>query len=286
MLNLDEKWTLAFAPETGGSLTRCSYEGIPVLRNGTGIKDPRETSAFPMVPFIGRITNGVFSFGGSRYTLPPNMPPEPHAIHGHGWQSIWGLSTSGSTYAQLTHKHGGQTGWPWAYTASQVFTAHENTLTVALSLTNKSDTHMPAGLGWHPYFPKHGAQIQADVTHVWASETGQIIANAPCPLTPDTDLRKQRPVSELSLDHCFTAGNGGVTLVWPERNISIRMTAPNALRHLTVYTPPNEDYFCVEPVSHAPDALNIALPADVTGLRTLAPNETFTAKIKLTVSPL
>ena len=50
-----------------------------------------------------------------------------------------------------------------------------------------------------------------------------------------------------------------------------------------VYTPPERDYFCVEPVSHVSNAIHMADPA-AHGLRTLAPGETFEASMKLEVA--
>lgn len=286
-----EDWAVDFTPALGGSVKSCTYQGEPILRPSTGTDDARSTAAFPMVPFIGRITKGQFQFQGTAFTLPPNMPPEPHAIHGHGWQSAWDLSTGSPTsihstsegYAQLTHSHTGATGWPWPYTATQRFSARANTLTLAMSLTNDSERDMPAGLGWHPYFPKDDAEIGADISHVWAGATGQIIGDRPGPLTPETDLRIPRKASDLTLDHCFSAGDEGAKLVWPSRGLSLHMSASAALRHLTVYIPHGENYICVEPVSHAPDALNSALPANVTGLQILKPSQTLSAEITLKV---
>ena len=52
------------------------------------------------------------------------------------------------------------------------------------------------------------------------------------------------------------------------------MTAELPLDFLTVYTPPGRPFFCVEPVSHATDAVNLsALAADV-GMRSLEPGTT------------
>lgn len=291
MSTLLDDWALTFAAETGGSLTSCSYKGLPILRAAIGSSDPRHMSAFPMVPFIGRINKGKFRFDGRAYELPPNMPPEPHAIHGHGWQSAWTLSTELSTsstsvskpYAQLSHTHNGATGWPWAYEAKQMFSASGSALTVAMQLTNQSAQPMPAGLGWHPYFPKNGALIEADTTHVWTGAEGNIIGDSPRPLTPETDLRVARAVSDLALDHCFSTGSGRVKLTWPARGLSVLMTASSPLRHLTVYTPKAADYFCVEPVSHAPDAVNNTLPLKETGLQVLKAGETLSAKITLNV---
>ena len=45
-----------------------------------------------MLPFCSRIHNGRFRYGDRDVSLAPNFPPEPHAIHGFGWQGLWRLS--------------------------------------------------------------------------------------------------------------------------------------------------------------------------------------------------
>lgn len=284
MPEFSKDWTLIFAKAAGGSLKSCVYKGHPILRTAVSAHDPRDSAAFPMVPFIGRITHGRFVFEGQNIQLAPNMPPEPHAIHGRGWHAHWETTLASNGQTALTHAYNGDGDWPWAYTATQRFAAFGNRLILTMALTNNSDRAMPAGLGWHPYFPRDGALLQADVTKVWSGSAGDIIGSRPHILSEDTDLRALRPANSLNLDHCYSAGDGGVRITWPARKLSLDMHASAALRHLTVYTPPGEDYFCVEPVSHAPDAVNNTLPADQTGLQILAPNETLEADITLTVT--
>ena len=284
MPDLSKDWTLEFAPETGGAVKSCQYQGHEILRTAVSHRDPREMSAFPMVPFIGRITNRKFIYQGNRILLNPNMPPEPHAIHGRGWQTPWTMETDQAGAVWLSHIYDGDGDWPWAYRAEQRFSALGKTLMITLSLTNTSKTTMPAGLGWHPYFPRTGAVMKADVLAVWSGSGADNKGYGPQPLTPEIDLRKERPVTDLALDHCFTAGAGDVRLDWPTRGLSLDISASALLRHLTVYVPPGEDYFCVEPVSHAPDAVNSHLPRDKTGLNILQPSETLEAEIAFSVT--
>ncbi|MEL7218992.1 MAG: hypothetical protein AAGK01_11250, partial [Pseudomonadota bacterium] len=53
-----------------------------------------------------------------------------------------------------------------------------------------------------------------------------------------------------------------------------------------VYSPPGEEFFCVEPVSHIPDAVNSALSNDETGLRILKPGEEFEVSCTYSVEEL
>lgn len=263
---------LHLAPDTGGCVERWTIGAWDVLRPTlTGASDPRDFAAFPMVPFVGRIAEGRFTFEGRDIALPPNMPPEPHAIHGQGWQVPWRLARQARSSATLVYEHDGSI-WPWTYRAEQKFDLAEDRLDVTLRLTNTSVQAMPGGLGWHPYFPRGDAEITADVTAIWNDDT-------PKALDSTSDLTTLRSVSSLHLDHAFSAGSARVAIGWPGR--ALAMTASSPCLHLVVYVPPDEDFFCVEPVSHVPDAVNSALSADLTGYRVLGPGEAMTTHIRL-----
>lgn len=277
---------IELAPEQGGCVKAFRWDGLDVLRplDPASGEDapPAEYAAFPLFPFSGRIENGVFSFAGESYAIPPNFPPEPHAIHGQGWQSKWKVVEQTGLLAKLRMRYvGGH--WPWAYEATQTFTLRDDGLRLDLALTNLSERAMPAGLGWHPYFPASDASLLADVSAVWLSGE-DMIPSAPSPLDRATDLRSERRVADLHLDNGFSVGDVGTTITLGNPNVTVRMTSSDVLRHLIVYTPKGKDFFCVEPVSHSPNAINSTLPSEVSGLRVLQPEETLTGTIYLNVT--
>ena len=57
----------------------------------------------------------------------------------------------------------------------------------------------------------------------------------------------------------------------------------SSLDRLVVYTPPEKDYFCVEPVSHVSNAIHMADPL-AHGLRSLAPGESTRAWMQLDIA--
>ena len=272
---------LDLAPNLGGSVMRFSLGERDILRRAISDKDARDTSAFPMVPFSGRIANGVFSTNDETVQLPPNMPPEPHAIHGFGWQTAWNVEEQTADRTVLVHEGGGDA-WPWPYTAKQVFQLTDTGLHLAISVQNKSKTHMPAGLGWHPYFNRQDAKLIADTTHVWLSGD-DMIPSPPVSVPEEIDLRQPRHVDELRLDYAFNVGATVQTFEWP--NLKLVQTADPIFRNLIVYVPKGENFFCVEPATHAPDAVNSTLGNDVTGLKWLSKGETLSGVIRLDVTP-
>ncbi|MEL6475274.1 MAG: aldose 1-epimerase [Pseudomonadota bacterium] len=280
MVSLDAHgWTLALNPYAGGTVERLAYGGSPILRSAQpGAEAPTESAAFPLFPFSGRIENGRFDWDGSAIALPPNFPPEPHAIHGECWTKPWIIASQDADAITLTREHSGE-GWPWRYRSSQGVTLLPGAARVDLAVTNIDTRPMPAGLGWHPYFPRQGATLTANVSGIWKSN-GKTLPIRSSALGPANNLNAPRRVDTLTLDHCFTASNGHARIDWTDGpTLDMRFESP--LDYLIVFVPAGEDFFCVEPVSHAPNAVNV--PADA-GQRTLAPGETLSASIMLAVS--
>ena len=65
--------------------------------------------------------------------------------------------------------------------------------------------------------------------------------------------------------------------------MTISVTASEELRFLHLYMPRGEPFFCAEPVSAMPNAFNRQEPAELTGLRILAPGESCSVSMGFTV---
>ena len=279
---------LRLAPEAGGMVTRYWLERGPRvwewLRPASDAavaqRDGYEAAAFPLVPFSNRIRGGRFRFDGRDVVLPLNRPPERHAIHGQGWQAAWTPREVSTTGALLEFRHAPDA-WPWAYRATQRFALSPAGLTVELTLHNESDAPMPAGLGWHPYLLRTPrTTLIAPVERMWLTDAEMLPTElAPSPAT--ARLSSGVTIDAVSLDNGFTGWSRRAVIDWPELGARLVMTAEPPLDFLTVFIPPSLPFFCVEPVSHATDALNLAGPAAEVGRRQLAPGATLRASITL-----
>ncbi len=269
---------LELAPDLGGSVLRFTRDGRNLLRPAPDNISPNwsatQFAAFPLVPFCGRIANATFTHAGQSVHLPRNLPPESHAIHGFGWQSAWTVTDASATQTSLHHTTDG-TIWPWKYSAQQDFALTPGALTLTLSLTNHGDTLMPAGFGWHPYFPRAEARLCASTVQVWSSTMALL------PVPAADDLSSARLVADLDMDCTYDVAVPVQTLIWPDLTLTLK--SDPVFGKLVVYVPLGEDYFCVEPVSHAPGAINSDLPLKRTGLHYLNPDQTLSGRIELIV---
>jgi aldose 1-epimerase len=244
---------------------------------------PGDTASFPLVPYSNRIRDGRFAFNGRDYRLPLNFGDHPHSIHGVGWQARWTLADRSDDAILLGLDHDGE-GWPFAFRATQSFALEGATLRQEMSITNTSGGPAPAGLGFHPYLPRHrGARLTADVAGVWLTD-GTCLPTARVPCPEEWDLRRGAYVDALGCDNQFEPWDGQARIVWPADGMAVDLAASADLDRLVVYAPPGEDFFCVEPVSHMTDAVNHAargLSPDAAGLRVLEDGETWTVWMRL-----
>jgi aldose 1-epimerase len=281
---------LQLAPGAGGAIVRYWWERSgavhewlrPATRDWLDGRDPYQASAFPLVPYSNRIREGRFVFDGREVTLPRNRPPERHSIHGHGWQGTWTPLEVSSSTARLEYRHAAGA-WPWAYRAEQRLALASTSLTVELGVCNDSATAMPAGLGWHPYFPRTPrTTLTAAVRAMWLTDDEMLPARLETP-APERDPSRGLAADEVVLDNGFTGWCGRAVIDWPELGTRVVMTAGPPLDVLTVYTPPRRPFLCVEPVSHVTDAINLVVAGRAdTGLRVLEPGETLSAAVTLT----
>ena len=101
-----------------------------------------------------------------------------------------------------------------------------------------------------------------------------------CHGTPPADWRhdEPRPVAQSRLDNCFTGWDGPADIIAGPASLRIEATA--VFGQLQVFTPSWADFFCVEPVSHVPDAINRPdLPTDQ-AMRVLEPHESLSGTIR------
>lgn len=129
-----------------------------------------------------------------------------------------------------------------------------------LRVWNLGQTPMPCGLGFHPYLPRTiGTRFHALHKGEW--QTGPDSLPLSLQVQRDAiDWWSGRPVGARHVDTIYTERRGPLTVFWPERGLSLRIEPSDNLYHTGVFVPENEDFFCVEPVSHQTDAVNAPSP--------------------------
>lgn len=272
-------WRLVLRPEIGGAIASLSRDGDNILRPmPEGSTDVLEAACFPLTPYANRIAGGVFEFEGRAIQLPVQPAFSPHALHGDGWLSEWAATRQDQASTTLVHKHEPDR-WPWTYEARQVFTLGDDGLTITLSMTNLSDTPMPAGLGLHPYFPVTGeTRLRFDAAQVWGGGVDEV----PTTLLSASDIHDwssgPRVAEAPFVDNAYVGG-GAAVLAEPDRTTTVTASDNAGWRHIFA---PGGDFCCIEPVTHRPDAAH-APEGEASGWTILAPGRTLSMQMEIAV---
>jgi aldose 1-epimerase len=245
---------------------------------------PLDMACFPLVPFSGRIGYGRFTWEGRTVELERGLPDEPHAIHGDGWLGSWTVTAQTDREAAMVFCRTAP--WlPFRYRASQRFALEDGLLRASIAVTNLGERPMPLGIGLHPYFDRRpGVKLSADVQAVWWPDAAGI-AHELRPIPPEFDFRSPREVQTLAMDHNFAGFSGRALIDDTAERRRLAIEADPVFGTLVVYVPPGQDFFCVEPTSHAADVVNMP-PGQLLdpGLRVLAPGETLGGEVRFRVS--
>jgi aldose 1-epimerase len=273
------------APELGGSLLSWTVAGQPMLRSASDAEIASGKrlglASFPLVPWSNRIGNGRFVWAGRKIAITPNFAPEPHAIHGIGWEDAWQVAAQSQNSATLTLEHPGDARWPWAFSARQTVNVEAHSLSIAMSAQNTSAQSAPLAFGHHPYFDIDGASLWFTATRVWMNGDNMLPAKSEMP-SGMVDFSVHGSLAGRVVDHCFAGWNGTARISWDGRPLALAISSnlPGAL----VFVPQGGDRFCFEAVPHSNDAIN-RTDADPP-MPVIAPGASFEARLCFTAVPV
>jgi aldose 1-epimerase len=251
-------WRADLLPEAGGLIAGLTCGGVAVLRPmPEGAASPLDAACYPMVPWCNRIAGARFGWDGADVALTPNSAPEPHAIHGHGWQSAWDVAEAEAARCVMVHRHDAPApgGWPWAYEARQEVMREDEGCTLTLTLTNLSRSPMPAGLGLHPFLRRRPeSRVCFGASSLVAVGPDLIPTGERLPPAHFADFGEGAALPPTLIDHCFAGWDGEAVVTDALGRITL---AARGAAHLHLYAPPEApDILCLEPVTHLPDAIN------------------------------
>ena len=223
----------------GGRIASLVIDGMELLAPDTGT-GPLAWGCYAMVPWAGRVREGLFRFGGNSYELPINLPP--HAIHGVGFERPWNVLANDRLGIDLAKP------WPFGGTATQSFQLTDDSLRMTL-IARAGTQVMPVVLGWHPCLRRvltHGgsAELNFDPGWMWQRDSSGI---------PDGKRVSPTPGP---WDDAFGGVTTAPTIRWPG---AIQLTFETDCRAWIVYTE-RDDQICVEPQTAIPNAFNFDQP--------------------------
>jgi aldose 1-epimerase len=277
------------APEIGGAIATLRWKGLDILRpappEALAQKQVRAMGSYPLVPYSNRIGHGRLRVGPRTYALRPNFAPEPHAIHGVGWQRAWRVAESSPERVLLTLSQAPDADWPFRFTCRQSIALEGARLTASLEFRNEDDAAFPAGLGFHPFFPApRGTRLRTHWKGWWTLDELKLPASRGA-VPPEADFSAERAIDGWRVDNPFYGWSREARLAYPTHEV--RLTASEALDHAVAFAPGDgREFLALEPVSHTIDAFRLAAEGVAgTGARFLAPGESWRVSMTIEAGP-
>lgn len=214
----------------GGRIVSISFNGVELLSSGAD--NSLSAGCYPMVPFAGRVRDGILTFRSIQYELARREPP--HAMHGTVIDQSWNVDSHTSSSIVLSTDLGPD--WPFFGTATHTISVCESEVNCELSLS--ASEPMPAQVGWHPCFRapqdvqfSFGGMLQRDAHGIC---TEQVV-----------------PMPHKRLDDCLIEPDS-----WPRLTIDgLDVEIESDCSHWVIFHSQTGD-ICIEPQSGPPNGIN------------------------------
>jgi len=273
-------------------------EPVHVLWTPAGFKKGRRRGylgGLPVLfPFPGRIRDGGFFFDGREYRV-PKIDGIGNGLHGLVFDLPWEVleCTNQKLEARICvcqgEGEGTRTGvWPADCELIIVYEIFSDRLVCRFVVKNKDRfLHLPCGLGFHPYFRipiGNGSASTCTVTLpagcVWELDSRLLPTGKRNIATGTESLRTGQLFSDLDLDHVFgdlffQDGSCTATIQDEKSGKTLWMRFSEIFRCCVVFTHPHRKSICVEPYTCLPDPFFLEERGVETGMRILAPGESF-----------
>lgn len=280
----NDRLALRVSTQGGAVVDGHTSDGRPFLRAGhraAEVFDVFKSACFPLVPIGNRVEGNGFDLGGKGYTFEPNTD-EPFYIHGDGWLGEWIADDASDTELRLSFEQIQPAKSPHIYRAIQTIRLNDATLSLHLAVENRGAEAMPFGIGFHPYFPRTAGTLITAPASAWWTEGPNHLPVARQAIPENVDFSKPRTLPPHWLNNCFEGSNGRARIVWPETGLAAEIAADSIFSRYMLYAPDSDrSFFCLEPMSHVPNALAMAGPA---GFHVLAPGEALAGGFSITIS--
>ena len=224
--------------ENGARLSSLKWKGYEFAVGFRG--NPLTWGWFSMVPFAGRIRNGIIKDSkGNSFQLPNKSHP-PHAVIGFGATSKWEDLGGGAQLLNLPEPFGGAS-------VIQKFSVKSDSLTWSLEY-KANGCDFPVTLGFHPWITRD----------IGFGPNAEINFHAEKMFKRGGDYLPTGELIEPTLppwDDTFTNLLNVPEIIWPGRaKLRMKTNSP----YFMLYSQDSEG-ICFEPVTAPPDAQNLGI---------------------------
>ena len=283
----NDKLYIEYNPDIGGSIfkfqAKLHNQKYDIFRrfNKRNIKKYSSYFAgyFSTIPYFGAIKKKTLLYKNNYISLPRTHPLEPDTIHGEGWVNKWKILSTTKNSVSLKFLHNGKNSFPFKYYAIQKFRLIKNSLEITVTIKNMDRKSFDCGIGFHPWFNiDKKSKIFSNTYKFIELDEKNNIKNKKL-------LKSNKPFdfNKINIDETFIDWNGSAKLIL-NKYLKILIKNKKNIKNLHIYSPKNQNFFCVEPVTNIRDSYYYKkLNVKNHGLKNLKPGKIFEAAAIFTI---
>ncbi|MEM1002308.1 MAG: aldose 1-epimerase [Bacteroidota bacterium] len=250
----------------GGRIVQWYNSGVEVIGEPKSHTYAYSYAAAILVPFVNRIEGGTYAFKGQQYQLNVNEGGI-NAIHGLVYNRYFSLLKIDQK-DNYTEIHSENTyldelvGYPFSFKTKLIYRFGLKSLDINIQIENIGNKVLPYNLGWHPYFFVDDlSRSQFEFFGKKAFKTNDVgITRGSKEMEGEISLELSR-----LLDDAFLLEDKPVLL--RTNKYQMELIFPDGENFLQVYTPENENYVAIEPMTGISNSFNNKI-----GFQELEPN--------------
>ncbi|MFK3936356.1 aldose 1-epimerase [Alkalihalobacillus sp. NPDC078783] len=299
---------LTVVPEWGSNAISMKWKKdndlVELLRGPSSIHEYEQAPVQFGVPILfppNRISDGEFTFNGQTYSFDLSEPDKNNHIHGFVYQKPWKVTHTEvkEDYAKLVTSIESKdhpdivAQFPHSFRIEMVYLLEGASLKKHAVITNLSDKEFPWGIGYHTtfLFPEETSHFSLAAEKQWELNE-RLLPTEKLIQTGHTTIKEGMSLHHVELDDAFLAKETALesnqaVMTLEHEQIRIRYKADESFKHWVVYNADGtKGFVCPEPYTWITNAPKLSLDKELTGVQTLASNQTIVVKTEIDVSSL
>jgi aldose 1-epimerase len=266
------------------------YESIEAFKARPGL------SGIPfLAPWIDLLDEQAFFANGRKFAFDMQLGNIRGEMPSHGfvtmtdrWSAVEARADADSAWAtsrlEFYRQPMWMKQWPFAHTIEITHRLHDGVLEVETAIVNMSAEPMPIAIGFHPYFqltdsPRDAWTLSVGARTHWLVASNKVPTGETEPIERFFPTPQAAPLVDYSLDDVFTDlvrdEQGRATIAVSGRSQRLEISVGVNYRAVTIWSPKDRPFICVEPTAGIIDALNLAARGLYKDLQIVAPGGTW-----------
>jgi aldose 1-epimerase len=293
--------TVSIVPSVGNIAFEMTVKGQNVLYwPYTSVEDFKARPGLSGIPFLGpwidRLDEQAFFANGRKHAFDMQLGNIRGDMPSHGFVTTtdrWNVveakaDTDGAwvtSRLEFYRQPMWMKQWPFAHTIEITHRLRDGVLEVETAIVNMSAEPMPVAIGFHPYFqltdsPRDAWTLSVGARTHWLLTSNKVPSGETEPIERFFPAPQAVTLRDYSLDDVFTdlvreSGDGRATVVVSGKSQRLEIGLGPNYRAVTIWSPKDRPFICVEPTVGIINALNLAARGLYKELQSVAPGGTW-----------